>query len=228
MNNLSYNNKVKFGIIGIVVVFVLLIITISAYGVFFANKREVHVLNDEHKDSSLMSDGDYKRIKKELYSLISSEEVSGNIDISIRWDTLQDKTDEYGRKYNFIIDVDKIEQSYMVYFDDVQVLLSCPEIGLSKYPKSFCIGSAGENDDSITVVFGTSLPYQGVTDHGEHFEVFRRQNETKLSVNAFVCPDDKAGVERINAAIDKFITDHGGYVETFERKLTTNSCDHDS
>ena len=37
MNNLSYNDKVKFGVIGIVVVFVLLIITISAYGVFFAN-----------------------------------------------------------------------------------------------------------------------------------------------------------------------------------------------
>lgn len=226
MNNMSYDNKVKYSVIGIVAVFILLIITVSAYGIFFANKREVNVLNDEHEKTDLMSDDDYKRIRKELYALISTKEITGDIDISIRWDTLQDKTDEYGRKYNFIIDVDKIEQSYQVYFDDVLVLLSCPEIGLSKYPKSFCIGSAGENDDSITVVFGTSLPYHGVTEKGEHFEVFRRNNETKLSVNAFVCPDNTEGIQRINAAVDKFITDHGGYVETFERKLLTNSCDH--
>lgn len=209
--------------------FSTIIVVISLFGLALRAPDEVTIINEPPETTMTpLSDSDLSRVKKEVFSTLKSvaETEAGRIGVSVRWDSF--KKTASGRT-SFLIDVDDYRQTYLVNLDQYNVTLSCPEISLSKYPDSFCVGNDGEYDDSISVIFGDELPLSAETSEGEKFEIVRSeisggQWNRDLAIWIFSCPASDVLTSRVSVAVDALISTRGGSPSAFSKKFYNMSC----
>ena len=237
MNNESnQSHKAIIAIIGVIAAVVLIIITISILAINFAPREEANIVNSQSLSSNnsdanenfdqQISDSELTRFKQELYNLLNStQSADHDFDAAIRWDTVQAHYGSYPYT-TFLVDIDEYEQTYRVNIYQNAVELPCPKLGESKYPESFCIGNAGEYDDSINVVFGNNLPYSGETSAGEYFSISRNDIESMenasdryLRVLIRSCPWSDDALERAREAVNQYIESRGASSNLFDIRI---------
>lgn len=218
-------NRPLIALVSIVAVIIVAIIVISALVVTFSNREEANIINESGiQETSLVSEEDMTRVKKELYKLLSiTSGADHDFDASVRWDTVA-KTSSSIPETTFMIDVDEYQQSYRATVNQNTVYLQCPELGESKYPESFCISNYGENNDSIAIVFGANLPYYAETNEGETVSIQRGSSKTQgsnryLQIIVAACPYDKEAIARAEEAVNDAITSLGASPNLFTKKF---------
>ena len=237
--NEDQSKKTMIAIISIVVAIVMAIITISIVGINIQSSNEANIVNEtaqetyaensatsENNDSKLLSDEDMTRVKQEIYTLLHKINPDAeNDDVVIRWDSFSTESGVYP-KTTFLADVDSYQQTYRVSVDQERVAVSCPSLGESKYPESFCIGNNGEYDDSINVVFGRNLPYSGETSNGEYFYIDRNSlesmeniNDRYLEVRVRACPWTDEAINRAREATNEVISSLGASPNLFDIRI---------
>ncbi len=217
-------------LVGFAMDFVLVVVTLSTVFSTFATREEARIINPTNSDPeaqySLITDEDMARVKKGLYALLNqTRSVEHDFDTIIRWETLEQKAGAYPST-SFIVDIDEYQQTFRVTIDQYAVLLSCPELNISKYPTSFCIGNDGDYDDSISVVFGAKLPYSGVTSAGENFWIDRSSfaimenpYDRFLEVYVRACPYNDNVATRAREAAEEIIGSLGADPVLFKLKV---------
>ena len=228
--------KIRNIIIAIVAAVILLIITISVVAIN-ANKDEATIVNESGRDSEIISDEDLAEVKSRVYAhtknVSQSEEgnndnngntYDGDVSAAVRWNTVKSSDDST----TFLIDLDDYQQTYRVYVTDGETFLTCPKISESKYPESFCIGTSGDIDDSITAVFGANLPYTGQTNSGYTYTIARNENSRKngsLYILSYSCqPAEKVSAE-VSQSVDTYITSFGAPTTLFIKDISV-VCPH--
>lgn len=230
LNDKIQNYKIRNALIGIIAAFVVAIVSISICAIVLNKGGEATIVNESSRDSSILSDADLSRMKKEVYALIRSANNTDDntIDMALRWDTLYQKDNGGVKQISVIADVDEYRQTYQILLDEYYVYVACPDLEITKYPESYCVGNDGDYDDSTTVVFGTSLPYQGETSEGELFSISRyswNRGDNRLSVQIQSCLDDESVIERAEQAVDEYITSLGASPNIFKKEFSAN-CSH--
>lgn len=229
-SNNQEQSRTRWALIAIGAAGVVFVIMIAALGTILAPKDNVQIVNGEGSSGDPISSADLSRVKNGVYSTVQTwNDVKGDdLEIAVRWDTMKKSgTEEYPSTI-FLVDVDEYRQSYRVEVDKENVVVSCPTLGESKYPESYCHGTANEYDDSVSVVFGQLLPYQWRTSQGDGFIIERNgfDVEAPLFVQAFACDTDTAALERVDAAVDNLIMELGASPTLFGRKVEGINCEH--
>lgn len=222
--------RIRLALLMVAVAAVAVIIMIAVLGLILGPKDKAQIVNGGAPSSSVISSADLARAKNEVYSLIQTgqEMKSDDLEMTVRWDTVQKGGTEAYPSTTFLVDVDEYQQSYRVAVDSEQVVVRCPTLGETKYPEIFCRGNAGEFDDSVGVVFGQLLPYEGKTSQGDGFVIDRNgfDYEEPLFVQAYACDTNEAALQRVNAAVDDLIVELGATPEMFGRKVEGINCEH--
>ena len=144
-SNNNQSRKIIIAFVGVMMAFVMIIITISIIASSFSGTNEAKIINEYDSNVDMISEEDMSRFKQSLYDLLQkTTSADRNFDAAVRWDTLKTTTGSYPST-TFMVDVDAYKQSYRVTIDQYNVIISCPKIGESKYPSSFCIGNNSEN-----------------------------------------------------------------------------------
>lgn len=232
----NQSRKLIYAIVGIVVAVIFVIITVSVIAMNAPADGEAVIINEQDVQPEQMSDESLTDVKKALYTLLhSTMGADNNFDVAVRWDTLKIQDNNTYTVKSFIVDVDEYKQTYQANVVGSMVELSCPKIGESKYPESFCIGNVGDYDDSIYVVFGENLPYGGYTSEDEYFSIARNTTASMsdvgdryLDIQVLNCDGDNQDdvIARTNEAVDEVLTSLGAPTNLFERKINVLSC-HD-
>ena len=222
----NQDRKVRFAIIAIIVGIIFIIITISIVGVFLNNLNTTKIVNESSKNDETVSNEELDLVEEKFSPALERfYNYKDRADVAIRWDTV--KNNDLG--VEFIADVDEIQQTYRVVIEDGEVFLDCPELGISKYPDSFCIGNYREYNDSISVVFGSMLPINGTTEEGEKFSIARNKNMNSMSdryleIYSYSCPSNDETLQRVNKSVDEIISSLGAAPSMFERKIIPPGC----
>lgn len=234
----NQSRRAVYAIVAIVAVVILAIVTISVVAINLSSRSPVNIVNNQSstqdettqdQTNEMLSDEDLASVKKELSALLKSTKgVDGNFDVAVRWDSLKTSAGRYPAT-KFLVDVDAYQQTYEVTLSNSVVTIACPQLGETKYPESFCIGNMGNYDDSISVVFGSNLPYEGYTSEDEYFSVSRNEDmknftDRYLDVMVINCMGDEAAKDRADAALNEWITSLGASPELFSRQITLVGC----
>lgn len=224
------NYKIRNALIGIILAFVVVIISISICVIVLNKGGEATIVNESFRDSSILSDVDLSRMKKEVYTLIRdvNNTDDNTIDMALRWDTLRQKDNDGVKQISVIADIDEYRQTYQILLDEYYVYMACPDLEITKYPESYCVGDDGDYDDSTTVVFGASLPYQGETSEGELFSISRYswdRGDNRLGIQIQSCLKDNSVIERAEQAVDEHVTSLGASPSIFQKEFSVN-CSH--
>ena len=230
------NFKQRYIVIGAIVVFLMVIITMSILISTFSNHEEARVVNESGlstAENTLISDEDMTRFKKELYGLLNNtQSADHDFDAAVRWNTVKTTSGTYPST-TFLVDVDEYRQTYRVTIDQYTVNINCPNINESKYPSSFCIGNGAEGDDSTTIVFGDMLPYSGETSEGELFSLQRPSSggisytrSPNLNLYVYACSDFEAAKERARDSVEEYITSLGAPTDLFNLQIKSGGGCH--
>ena len=217
----DYNTRSKTLIISLVVLFVSLIILIWSLATA-ANRNSVKVINisaaeDEGLQSQVISNA-----AKKVYSLLKrlGYNVSG-ADISIR--DVSNYNKESGKGF-FLVDVDSIKQTFRFYYDGDDYSIGCPHIEETNYPDSYCVANSRENDDTATMVLGKILPYDGSTESGTKYRIYRKELDTDLYVYIFACEGNSEADSSVQTAVSNLIKDRGANPSIFPVVYEHNNC----
>ena len=186
--NQNHPQKTAIAFISLIIAFILVVITISIIIPGLANREEARIINATNETTvseteSKLSDEDLARVKKALYQTLNkTQSANQDFDAAIRWDTLKTVNNLFPYT-SFLVDVDEYKQTYRVTVDQYIVNVNCPEIGESKYPKSFCLGNGSEYDDSISIVLGDQFPIDTRTSAGEYVSINRNDLTKTEDIN---------------------------------------------
>lgn len=227
----NQESKIKIAAVAIIIASIILIIAISVIGNFINKSTTADITNESDKETEIISSEDLGRVKSQINPTMKKiYDTQESLDGVVRWNTVKEqKVDDNNSLKEFLIDFDDIRQTYRVIIDGDEVFFDCPELNLSKYPDNFCIGNYRDYNDSISVVFGDTLPLEEVTENGEPFTVNRNvtmnsMNDRYLEVYSYSCPNNDQTLERINKRIDEVITSLGANPNMFERKIFFSDC----
>lgn len=229
--NRSEESKSKIAFVAIIVGLIFLIIAISAIGVFINKSKTANITNESGNETGIISSEELNDVKNTINPTMQKlYETEDSLSGVVRWDTAkEEQLGEDNSRKEFIIDLDDIKQSYRVIIIDGEVFYDCPELKLSKYPDSFCIGTYRDYNDSISVVFGDSLPLRDSTDNGDLFSITRNRtmntvDDRYLEIYSYSCPNDDATIARVNEKVDNIIESLGATPSMFERKIVASDC----
>ncbi len=213
--------KAKVFITSCLALFVSIIVLVA---VVFNSLRvdSVKVLNISSVNSDGLDNKVVDMASKAIYSFLKrfGYDVSRS-DVSIRGVSNYNKDSGSGI---FLVDVDSIKQTFRFYYDGEEYSIGCPYIEESNYPDSYCIANSRENDDTATMVLGNILPYDGITDSGVGYRVYREDLDDDLYVHIFACGGDSEAYSSAKASIESLIKDRGANPDIFPINYEYNNC----
>ena len=219
--------RFKIIIVSLIALFVIVIIAISVISVFVRGKKQANVVNEGDRVEEV-SKQDMDDMKTSLYYALENAGVKANQvnDSAIRWSTVyKEDLGEGDYRTSFVVDIDSIKQTYIVYTNGSEAYITCPELSISKYPESFCIGNSGDGDDSISIVLGNSMfPYEGSLEGNVSYSLNRDWENHELIVHVFDCKDNKSAIDASLKDVDRIIKEHKGNPEVFKKRVETNNC----
>ena len=221
----SYNSRFRALAVSCIVLFISIIVfAFSLYSA--ANSGTVKVVNISDAKSEGLSSDIVKGASKAMYSFLRANgyDVSGS-DIRIRdaynYDADNDKSG------SFLVDIDNIRQTYKYSFADGESYISCPSIAETNYPDSYCsVGgeSLMEYNDTATMVLGDILPYDGRTEDGVSYRIYRRDLKHDLFVYVFTCEGNSEADSSVEKAVSSLIEDRGANPSIFPVVYEHNNC----
>ena len=213
----DYSQKIKFISISLIVALVAVIIAVSAISSSLGSS--VHIVNYGSGDTgSLLTDKELKSVKEAVLSELRASNVEG-ADISIRWSSYNEPLSGWKK---FLIDIDKIQQTYQVTLASGRVDIDCPKPAQSLYPNSFCITNNGEDNDSIYATFGYLIPYEGATANGTKFRLYRDKIGV-LAVHVFDCESEDKKND-VQETIDNLVKSLNANPAIFKYSYYYNNC----
>ena len=117
--------------------FLVLSIIFLVYSIV-SNNSSVSITNyssDKSKYDSLLTEEELESLKATIGHVASSNYgFSGKIDVSVRWSSFV--RDSALKVY--LVDVDKIQQTFKIKQADKFIDVFCPSLSESKYPDNYC------------------------------------------------------------------------------------------
>jgi hypothetical protein len=215
MEESNFTAKVRWMAAAAAAFFVLLVLFLYA---LTRERIPVTVVNADAANGRVSSD-DLDSIRLRIASEYLDSDVS-SADIAIRWSSfIQDGENKY-----FLIDIDAIKQTYFVSYIDSALYLSCPELGQSKYPDSYCHVVELDGESTISNNLGEYLPYDGEVNGIEYLVDESSEESGKLYYHIYECKDDNI----VQPVLDDFKTVIEGVgldANIFGYEIEFNDCD---
>jgi hypothetical protein len=209
--------KIKIILASIIVLFVSVIVAISA--IFnFDSTGQTTIVNNSNAKNAFSSDV-VDTISRTAYSFLKENGYSvSESEIVIR-DSFNTEYDEY-----YLIDVDSIKQTYRFYYDgDSSGRIGCPDISETKYPDSFCIAKSRENDDTATMILEDILPYDSSIGSDISFRIYRKDLDHNLYIHIFACESDAVRTN-VESSVKQLIKSRGANPDVFPLVYEFNGC----
>lgn len=226
-----WQNLNKYQRIGLIVIIQVIIISILAGALNMALQPKRHVeLNNDSSNDILANIPDYKKrlYEEELWRIINQnvDDVDKNVidDVIVREGSYEeeagDKDGVVGAR--FIIDIDSIQQTYIVYMawsnlpDETPPIIDCPSMNESKYPESICRGTY-RNTLSLSLYLPYTIP---APQNNGAWDVYIEGDEydRKIYVAVEDCNSDQL-IQKAQNYLDTIPTDLSDY--TIEYEITS-------
>lgn len=210
----NYTSKIRILAIGLVAFFVTLILFLY---ILTRGQNPIHVTNMSSGDSSKLSYDEIEAMRLQLNDFLTDDVASA--DIAIRWATFyQDGDNKY-----FLVDIEKLQQTYVMTFIEGSLYVECPEIGQSRYPNSYCYIPELDGESSADEVFGDSLPYHGMLNDIEYYVEVSDDDQQTLIIHVYDCRDIDLELA-ITEDLFGLIRSKGTEPDIFEYEFEYNDC----